>query len=263
MCYDMDDNFKITQNFMHQDQARSIDYSHDIMVIGFFAEYFETYFVNDDNQISLITRVEFPTIMSLRFMEDHRDLFVASYGEGFQQFRIKNLQLKPKWGGGERGMKLKDTKISCLVRLKKNEWLAYDWDKLRYILWNKKKQSYKVWNCLSDGRLVCGEKLSVRYPFGMLNKENKQQVEYPELPFVVSKTETGIQAVNFKNHEQIELNGMGTNGLLNQKLVKVWKIEEEVTDIREIEFFTTYMKPEILGNLAKFKINIEKLLAAF
>ena len=134
----------------------------------------------------------------MRFLESSKHFVVCSYGQGLQEFRVKGMEFKVKHS--EKLMP--DTKINCLVRLKKTKWLAFDWDSRRYIVWDKKRRSFKVINAIGDdGCVVCGEKLSVRHPFGMQQRD--KTIEFNTFPMVLSKTERGVFALNYQNHQQI------------------------------------------------------------
>eukprot|EP00347_Sterkiella_histriomuscorum_P008008 403346719 len=258
LCYDMDSEFKLVQSYTDKKiQARSMDYWNGLLVIGYFGDFFETYFVHEEG-ISLMQKYPFDNFQSLRFLEDHRNLAVASYGKGIQHFFVKNMEIKTKYNYNL----FDDTKINHMVRLGKQKWLLLDWDKRRYIVWDRKRNSYKVIKAEGDqGKLICGEKMGVKHPFGMLNKDITREIM--TFPLTLIKSESGLSVLNYKNNCQQEVSPHGTVGLLNQKLFKIWKTEDEVTDIRNMEFFTTNIDREIYGQLLKIKINTDKLLAIF
>ena len=46
-------------------------------------------------------------------------------------------------------------------------------------------------------------------------------------------------------------------------MFKMWKTEDEVTDVRNIEVFTTNITHDINGQVIKFKINANNLIEQF
>lgn len=83
------------------------------------------------------------------------------------------------------------TKINHMARLKKNKWLLLDWDKMRFIVWDRKRNSYKVIKALGDvSNLISSEKLSQKHPFGMLEKDITH--EMIDFPFTITKTTLGL-----------------------------------------------------------------------
>lgn len=254
-------DWELVQSIKTEAQCRSMDYRNGLLVVGFFHTNFNLYHVNeDDTGLTLIKKFDFVVsqIQMCKFLSN-KELFISFYGDGFHTYRLRKDCLT--WTRWQKRKKARDTKVNRLIKIGKTKYLCFDWDKCRYFIWDKKKNTLALWsNRLHQGKsCITGEKLTRHY-------EKSALLPFTEPfkchPFILSKEENMLCVLNVITKEVVSLGKMYTFGLLQQKMFKVRG--EMYGEGRQMTVFTTKVENQNQDNfLVKAELDRNRVQELF